>query len=200
MMMTTDEASKLIAIFTCVMPNTQKFDLSATANVWSLVLSDITYDVGKMAAIKILRKKQISVLPLPGEIREEAKHIMASVKKNAPPDVYTAWDEVKKKLGSVSRNGIDWSHPIIRRAVQLIGAYEIATATYDIFPRFAKVYENLIARKENNYENKICCQIAQQKIIEVPPMTLTQKANERMLNGKDAIEFIEDAIEFIEGA
>jgi hypothetical protein len=197
MMMTTDEASKLIAIFTCVMPNTQKFDLENAAPVWSLVLSDITYDVGKMAVIKILRKKQISVLPLPGEIREEAKNIMASVKKNAPPDVYTAWDEVKRKLGSVSRNGIDWSHPIIRRTVQLIGAYEIATATYDIFPRFAKVYENLIARKENNYENKICYQIAQQNLdlfngIEAP-MTLTQKANERMLNGKDAIEFVKGA-------
>lgn len=196
--MNTNEASKIIAIFTCVMPNTQKFDLSSTANVWSLVLSDITYDVGKMAAIKLLRKKQISVLPLPGEIREEAKNIMASVKKSAPPDVYTAWEEVKKKLGTVSQHGISWSHPIIRRTVQVIGAYEIATATYDIFPRFAKVYENLIRRKEDNYENKVCYQIAQQNIklfdnsIETP-MTLAQKANERMLNGKDAIEFVEGA-------
>lgn len=195
--MNTNEASKIIAIFTCVMPNTQKFDLSLTANVWSLVLSDITYDVGKMAAIKLLRKKQISVLPLPGEIREEAINIMASVKKSAPPDVYTAWEEVKKKLGTVSQHGISWSHPIIRRTVQVIGAYEIATATYDIFPRFAKVYENLIRRKEDNYENKVCYQIAQQNIklfdnsIETP-MTLAQRANERMLNGKDAIEFVKE--------
>lgn len=72
--MTSSEASKLIAIFTCVMPNTQKFDLADMADIWAFVLCDITYDVGKMAVLKILRKKEIPSLPLPGEILKEANN------------------------------------------------------------------------------------------------------------------------------
>lgn len=186
--MTEKEAIKLLAIALEVMPNMQKFDLERTATVWAMIMPDITYDIGQKALLQVLRHKTVATLPLPAEIISMAKDLAAKEKKAHTPNVYEAWDEVCRKLGSTSRAGITWSSPIVKKAVQCIGAYNIATATYDIFPRFAKVYENILKRRNSNYESKVAEIIQKQGLIKrlEAPQDLRAIANQQMLEGKSA--------------
>lgn len=198
MIMTKTEAISLLKLTSAIMPNL-KFDIEQTGFAWSIVMPDISYEIGSRALVRVLRKKTIPALPTPGEIIEAAKDIVNSTGKINVPDVYSAWDEVRQKLGSVTSKEIQWSHPIIKKTVLSIGAYTIATATYDIFPRFAKVYGDILNRKEDIYENKLShhvCdkleQFIQAKTKAVPmPKTLKNIADEQMLKGKPVGSLIE---------
>ena len=184
--MNVQEAAKLIAMAAAVMPNTQEFNLQATALAWATFMPDIPYSIGQKVLAQVIRQKQIATLPQPGEIVPLAKEMMAQENKTQPPSVYEAWDEVCSKLGSTSRNGITWSNPLVKKAVQCVGAYNIATATYDIFPRFAKVYEGILKQKSNEYEGKVAQIIQHQGLIKrlEAPQDLRAIANRQMLNGK----------------
>ena len=194
--MTKTEAISLLKLVSATMPNL-KFDLEQTGFAWSIIMPDINYEIGSRALIRVLRKKTIPTLPTPGEIIESAKDIINSTSKVNAPDVYEAWDEVKRKLGSVTNKEIQWSHPIVKKTVLSIGAYTIATANYDMFSRFAKVYNDILNRKESNYENKlsrhICDKLEQFVKVKAVPASKTLKniAEEQMIKGKPVGSLIE---------
>lgn len=186
--MNVQEAAKLIAMATAVMPNTQKFNLQATALAWATFMPDIPYTIAQKVLAQVIREKQIATLPQVGEIVPLAKEMMAQERKTKPPTVHEAWDEVCHKLGSTSRAGIKWSSPLVKKAVQCLGAYNIATATYNMFPTFAKVYGNILKQSDNEYENKVANIIQQQGLIKrlEAPQNLRAIANQQMLEGMSA--------------
>ena len=186
--MTKTEAISLLRLVSAVMPNL-KIDFEQTGFAWSIIMPDITYETGARALVKVLRKKTIPTLPTPAEIIEAAKEVINVSKEAGVPDVYSAWDEVRSKLGCVSSKEIQWSHPNVKKTVLSIGAHTIATATYDIFPRFAKVYDGFLKRGESRYENKlsqhICDKLEQfmQTKVVPAPRTLKSIADEQMMKG-----------------
>ena len=151
--MTKTEAISLLKLVSATMPNL-KFDLEQTGFAWSIIMPDINYEIGSRALIRVLRRKTIPTLPTPGEIIESAKDIINSTSKVNAPDVYEAWDEVKRKLGSVTNKEIQWSHPIVMKTVLSIGAYSIATADYDMFSSVYYIFIYHIHKKSKNFSRR----------------------------------------------
>lgn len=194
--MTQKEMASILAMFTTAIPNMQKLDLETTATVWAQIMPDITYTAAKEAVISIIREQKIPVLPPPAVLLEKAKAIMRRGKVNNPPNVYDAWDEVCQKLGCVKQNGIEWSHPAVKETVRIIGAYTIATATYDISPRFSRTYEDVLKRKHDTMEfaiaKQICSGSGDLNALFNDRKSMKQIADERMLEGKSERIFYEN--------
>lgn len=152
--MNVKEAAVLLSYVTALMPNVQKFDLSATAKAWAAFMPDVSFELGQQAVIKILRSKEIPTIPLPGEILNTVKAIVNGENKvNAPLD-YEAWEEVRNKLDFYKPEP-KWSHPAIKEAVKRIGSRNICGGDYNVADKFMRIYNCIVSRTNEQYENKV---------------------------------------------
>lgn len=121
-------------------------------------MPDISFELGQQAVLKILRDKKIPTVPLPGEIINTVKEIVNGENKiNAPSD-YEAWQEVRSKIDFYKPNQ-KWSHPAIEEAIKIIGSRNICGGDYNVADRFMKVYNRIVKRTNDQYENKVTLQI-----------------------------------------
>ena len=156
--MNIKEAATLLSYVVATMPNIQDKDLSATAKAWAFIMPDISFDLGQQAILKILREKKIPTVPLPGEIINTVKEIVNGENKvNAPSD-YEAWQEVRSKIDYYKHNQT-WSHPAIEQTIKLIGSRNICAGDYNVADRFMRIYNRIVSRANEDYENKITLQI-----------------------------------------
>ena len=155
------ESAKLLGYISAAMPNVQKIDLAPTAKLWARVMYDIPFELAERAVLKILREKVIPTVPLPGEVIEAVKSIYSTENNTAPLD-YEAWQEVKTKLDFYKPN-IRWSHPAIEKTIKIIGSRNICGSTYDISDKFMRVYNAVVKREHEEYENAVTLQIIQNK-------------------------------------
>lgn len=156
--MNVKEAATLLSYVVATMPNIQDKDLSATAKAWAIIMPDISFELGQQAVLKILRDKKIPTVPLPGEIINTVKEIVNGENKiNAPSD-YEAWQEVRSKIDFYKPNQ-KWSHPAIEEAIKIIGSRNICGGDYNVADRFMKVYNRIVKRTNDQYENKVTLQI-----------------------------------------
>lgn len=157
--MNVPEAATLLGYVVAAMPNIQDKDLSATAKLWAVTMPDIPFKIGQQAVLKILREKKIPTVPLPGEIVDTVKQLVNGENKvNAPSD-YEAWQEVRSKI-DFYKPEIKWSHPAIAEAVKIIGSRNICGGDYNVADRFMRVYNRIVKRENDQYENKITLKIA----------------------------------------
>lgn len=157
--MNVKEAAVLLSYVTAAMPNIQNKNLQATAQLWAITMPDVPFKLGEQAILRILRDKKISTVPLPGEIIDMAKTIVNGVNKvNAPSD-YEAWQEVKTKIDPYKQK-IEWSHPAIGKTVKILGSRNICGCDYDISGKFMQIYNRIVARANDEYENKITLNIS----------------------------------------
>lgn len=52
-----------------------------------------------------------------------------------------------------------WSHPAIEEAIKIIGSRNICGGDYNVADRFMKVYNRIVKRTNDQYENKVTLQI-----------------------------------------
>ena len=156
--MNVKEAATLLSYVVATMPNIQDKDLAPTAKLWANVMPDISFELGQQAIIKILRSKKIPTVPLPAEVIETVDSIRYGENRiNAPSD-YEAWQEVRSKIDFYKPNQ-KWSHPAIEETIKIIGSRNICGGDYNVADRFMKVYNRIVKRSNDQYENKVTLQI-----------------------------------------
>lgn len=153
--MDESEAIDLVTLAATMLPNCQDKSLLPTAKAWAVVMPDVDFETGRNAIIKIMREKKIPTIPLPGEILEAARGLRHN--PTDPPTTVEAWEEVRKNIDVYTAT--KWSHPLIQKAVQAIGARTICEAEYDMSARFMKVYDSLVQREHIDQENAIAIEI-----------------------------------------
>lgn len=158
--MNRQEAAILLSYVVAAMPNVQKLDLTPTANLWAAVMPDVSFNLAQQALLKILREKNIPTVPLPGEVLDAIRDIVSTNGKNKTPSAYEAWEEVRNKL-DFYKPKIEWSNPLIAKAVKIIGSRNICGVSYDVSEKFFRVYNQLVQRKKAQYENAVTLQITQ---------------------------------------
>lgn len=114
---------------------------------WAIVMSDIDYKKAETAVIKLTRSFTYERLKV-ADIIEAVKAIeLAGI-----PSAEEAWGEVTAKLDPYRRP--DWSHPLIREVVVLMGYVELCRSENPGMDRaqFIKAYNNLLNRKQQEKE------------------------------------------------
>ncbi len=129
-------------------PSMQDRDMLATARLWEKLLSDLEYELAEAALAKILMTARF--FPTVADIREAA--VALKPRPDEAPPAADAWEEVRKKISPY--RAAEWSHPLIGRAVSVIGGRTLCEAEYDMSRRFMDIYETLRRRQKDEVENK----------------------------------------------
>lgn len=151
--MTTEEAALLVAQALALHPKYQNSDLTLTATIWQRLLSDIPYPLAQAALDRVLAVSPY--WPTPAQIREAAERL--APEPDAPPPAEIAWEEVRKKLSPYG--AIQWSHPLIEKAVGIIGRLTLCSAEYDLSRRFMDTYQALVNRNHDEKINQVVVRI-----------------------------------------
>lgn len=141
--MTKQEIAQLLIIIKAVHSNF--ISDVAKINVWHALIGDIAFDDAKKALYYVLNTNKFE--PKPADIRE----VLIKSQASNIPSAGEAWGEVLRKA-DIYKADIDWSHDLIRKAVQIIGLRTICTSEAIGVERahFLKVYETLAVRKSQN--------------------------------------------------
>lgn len=116
--MTKTEIAKLLAIATANWPNMQERDMTPTAAVWEMMLSDMTYETAQRALVKVMTTAKF--FPTIAEIREAAM----ATSGNQLPSAEEAWNEVESEIRRVGSYGEPkFSNAVITKAVDSLGGW-----------------------------------------------------------------------------
>lgn len=158
--MTEKEAAALVSIAAAAIPTLQGKGLGATARAWAAIMPDVSFSQGKAALIKLLREREIATMPLPGEILATIRELQPQ--KDAPPGAIEAWDEVRRRLNPYAST--EWSHPLIKQAINLTGVQSIIHGDWQVEQRFMRIYNTLLKRDIEREENPLILAIAGAKV------------------------------------
>ncbi len=117
--MTSQQITTLVKMAVASYHTEKDRDIKATAEVWSLLLSDLTFEVAKAALVKAIAGCKF--FPTIADIREAAM----SFREDTVPLAADAWSEVCKAMRDIgSYYGVpEFSHPLIKRAVDGMGGW-----------------------------------------------------------------------------
>lgn len=140
--MTDKSIAQILGVLTAAFPN-NKVGVE-TLKVYSLTLADIPLDVLEAATLQIITTAKF--FPTVSEIRDAAHAIMLGL--NKIPSAFEAWQEAIEHCRQSNYDG--YSHPLIERAVKVIGIpYWQSMETDDEMAtraQFIRVYESLFNR------------------------------------------------------
>ena len=138
--MTRDEVAQILALIKIAFPasteSREKLDL------WHALISDIPFADAKKALYYVLNTNKFE--PRPADIRGAITKLEIS----GVPTAEQAWGEVLRKANIYAKH-IEWSHPLIAEAVQIIGLRTICESETIGVERahFFKAYEGLVAKR-----------------------------------------------------
>lgn len=129
-------------------PAWQNKDMRCIGEFWHKMLGDLDYRTAEAAVVKILRTK--NTWPFPADIIIEAKNINPPA--DTPPLVDDAWMEVRKSLNSYRTEPLEYSHPIILKAVRSCGFLSLCqreNARLDFLTTYKRLADEYLNQKEN---------------------------------------------------
>jgi len=142
--------TQALAILTAAYPNNKI--TAETIRVYQITLQDIPGDVLEKAILHLTTTNKF--FPTVAEIRDAAYLLM--VVTNKIPSAYEAWGEVQEEIArcgeyfrySISTNVPEYSHPLVERAVEIMGYKQLCYSDNLVADRahFFKVYESLYQR------------------------------------------------------
>jgi hypothetical protein len=149
MLLTYDEAKRLVVLALSNFPAMQDKDMKATAMLWQKLLADLTYEQAEAALVKTLFSAKF--FPTIAEIREAHKAIVNA----GIPTAEEAWKEVLRNLNPY--RAPQWSCPIIQDAVRTMGFLQLCNSENPSIDRaqFIKIYNNLRDRQQDRQENEV---------------------------------------------
>jgi hypothetical protein len=141
---TKSDVTGFVGILAASYPN---FNLTQeTIVVYQKTLADIEPKVLEAAILHLVTTSKF--FPTIAEIREAAFSIMTNERKI--PSAFEAWEEAINHC--IKGNYKDYSHPLIERAVNIIGIDYWRNMTYDdemaTRAQFFKIYETLLQREK----------------------------------------------------
>ena len=142
------EVARALGVLAALYP---RYTLSkATVTAYHAILGDIPADLLDRAALHAGSQK--TFFPAAAELRAAAFELMEQA--HGVPGAWEAWAEVCKSFGPYGRCRIpQWSHPLIKQAVDAIGGYialcDSENATADR-ARFVQAYEALLSRAQKD--------------------------------------------------
>lgn len=152
-MATEKEITKIMGVMAHAYP---RYELSAdSVKLYAKLLTDIPAEILEASAKQIMAENKF--FPSVAEWREMAHKLM--VGKLQIPSAYEAWEDA---MGQVRRCGDyyrytygkqpEYSHPLVERAVQIIGYHNLVESENIMFDRahFFKIYESLLSRAEED--------------------------------------------------
>jgi len=147
-MATKVEVTKILAGLVTLYPR-HKLD-EATYEAYYRILKDIPADLLDGAALQA--GSTSTFFPSASELRSAAFTLMEVAQ--GVPNAWDAWAEVCKSFGPYGRARIpQWSHPLIKRAIDAIGGYialcDSENAVADR-ARFVQAYEALLHRAQQD--------------------------------------------------
>lgn len=127
-----------------------ELEAAAMASAWTTLLGEFSLDT---IHISITRLSAREFPPTVGQLRAEcALAILNANGEATAPDLDQAWDEVKRTVGLVGRDGTpEWSHPSIAEAMRAFGWLEFCNSTDPegvVRGQFRQFYEAASARFE----------------------------------------------------
>lgn len=150
--MNKKETAQMLAIIGTTFPQVMSGG-ATTVNVWTAILGDLPSEAVTTATLKLLATNKYE--PKPAEIREATLSLIHEQQKPTDnvPTVDEAWEEVMKNLNQYEDHS--WSHPLIKKAVKIIGYMNIVASENMGVERghFFKVYESLRKRELDHINN-----------------------------------------------
>lgn len=150
-MATEKDITKIMGVMAHAYP---RYELSADSiKLYGKMLADIPADILEASAKQIMAESKF--FPSVAEWREMAHKLMTG--KLQIPSAYEAWEDAMnqvRRCGDYYRytNGKrpEYSHPLVERAVQIIGYHNLVESENIMFDRahFFKIYESLLSRAE----------------------------------------------------
>jgi hypothetical protein len=148
-MATREEIKAILGYLVMAYPNFKPDFTSPinTLDVYYDILKDISEDELKLAVRSCVAGPS-AFAPSPGEIRSKVTGL--HVKASGVPSAGEAWEEVMRKMvsGGCHNGTPEYSHPLIRKAVQAIGIVNIGMSEDVMVERahFLKIYASYLER------------------------------------------------------
>jgi hypothetical protein len=148
-MATREEIKAILGYLVMAYPNFKPDFTSPinTLDVYYDILKDISEDELKLAVRSCVAGPS-AFAPSPGEIRSKVTGL--HVKASGVPSAGEAWEEVMRKMvsGGCHNGTPEYSHPLIRKAVQAIGIVNIGMSENLGVERgqFLKIYSSYLER------------------------------------------------------
>jgi hypothetical protein len=146
-MASDSEVGKIMGIMALAWP---KYQLEPqTIKVYARVLADIPAEVLEKAALHLM--SSAIWFPAIAEWRKAAFDLMLDA--SHIPSAFEAWEEVMKQIRTIGSYGFpEFTHPLIERAVKIMGWRELCLSEQIEFERahFFKVYDSLFKRQQDD--------------------------------------------------
>jgi hypothetical protein len=143
--MTREQFAKGMAWLAGVFPNSAP--QPAGIEAYYAVLQDLDPEVLHAACLKYTSEPH-EFFPKPGQLRQEVADMVALA--DAVPDPWTAWEEVNQQMRAIGSYGEpDFSHRIIRKAVDAVGGWNYLCLSENIVAdraRFIEAFSSMHAR------------------------------------------------------
>ena len=141
--MTSKQALQIIGVLTAAYPRTDIQE--ETVEIFSRFLLDLPYEVGQMAALKLIGESKW--FPSVAELRQGAIEVAST---NQLPSAAEAWGEVKNQMRFTGYYGTpSFSHSLITKTVEAFGWQGLCVSENIIADRahFLKIYESYRTRE-----------------------------------------------------
>ena len=139
--MTEDQTARLLILLAGAFPELGDGG-KATVVSWHIALADLDYSLAERATVMVLQRAKFR--PRPADIREAVD----TIRPKRAPAADEAWEEVVRQMNAPKLAA--WSHPIVQRAVRIMGFDNLVHSNYPAKDReqFFKIYETLAKRGE----------------------------------------------------
>ena len=152
---------------------------------WYAILGDLDADLLKAAVLQIASENR-PFLPAPGEVRQCAFNLVDQ--QSGVPTAWDAWAEVTRRFGTHSddRSLPDFSHPLIRQAVDAVGGWRVLCMSTNAVAdraRFVQAYEAMAKRERT--QSRMLPQV--REVLELASGKMKQKIAAKIGESADAL-------------
>jgi hypothetical protein len=154
-MATREDIKKIVGFMILAFPNYHPDlteDQTNAIDVYTDLLGDLDANTLKLAVRSACAEPGRAFAPSAGEIRGMV--VALQIKASGAPTAGEAWGEVMRLMTTVGCHGgtPDYSHPLIKKAVQAIGIENIGMSEDVMVERahFLKIYAQLMERETEN--------------------------------------------------